>query len=372
MENNKEIFYTSYSKMDTYKGCPQQYKYRYIDRLEPKSKKRSLYVGTHIHKLIELFYVQKSPELLNSRLQYASQLANMVNKPTDPEGIEQYNEDCKEAFNDTLTWREYLIKVIREEFLKADQSLVNELRANYIRDLAKIMAQYEYYYSNDKLVVIDIEHNKKCKLGNYNGKEVTLTYICDGIVELPNKKLYILEHKSYSKDPMSFEDTWLNTQTAIYVSALKSAGYSIEGVLWDNIKSTTPKNPNVLKNGNYGKQDGNVTLFSFVDFNTIMEGPEAVREAIDALPQEVKDLGIQENYNNFLSRHITVFNEKAVDEILKDTQSVLSEITKDEPLIYRNLGWTCNGCSFKSLCQMQMLGQDPSIEINTMFNKKED
>ena len=87
---------------------------------------------------------------------------------------------------------------------------------------------------------------------------------------LPDGKEYILEHKTYSKDPMTFEQTWLNTQTAIYVSALRAEGKNIAGVLWDNIKSTAPKTPKMLKDGSYGKQDSNVTLFSFISYDTII------------------------------------------------------------------------------------------------------
>lgn len=360
---NKE-FKTSYSKMDCYKECPQQYNYRYIENLEPKTKKRSLYVGTHIHKLIELFYLQRNPEMLEERKAKYNQLANMLN-PT-PEII----AEADEALQDTMTWRDYLAIAIQKQFDDLSEDMKNEVGVNYIQDLARIMAQYEYYYNNDKIEIIDLEHNKKCPLGTYNGKDVTLTYICDGIVKLPNGKIYIIEHKSYSKDPLTFEQTWLNTQTAIYVSALRSAGYNIEGVLWDNIKSTAPKKPNILKSGAYGKQDGNVTLFSFIEYDTIMSGPEFIAEAIANLPKEVKDLGIQENYNNFLSRHITVFNEKAVDSILADTQAVLEEITSDNPRVFRNMGWTCNGCAFKDLCQAQMLGQNVDLIRDTMYTKK--
>lgn len=369
MENNK--FYASYSKIDTYKSCPQGYKYSYIDNLEPKIKKRSQYVGTHIHKLVELFYVQRTPELLEQRLAYASQLANMINTPTDPEGLKEYKEDCKEAYGNTLTWRQYLAEVIQEEFNELSEDMKNEVGLTYIQDLAYIMAQYEYYYSNDNLVMLDIEHKKYCGFGRHNNRETILPFICDGIVRLPNDKIYIVEHKTYSKDPMTFEDTWLNTQTAIYVSALRAQGWDIEGVLWDNIKSVSPKAPNVLKNGSYGKQTSNVTLFSFIDYGTIMLGPDAVIEAINNLPQEVKELGVEGNKDNFLSRHITVFNEQVVDEMLADTSRVLEELTKDKPLIYRNLGWTCNNCSFKPLCRAQMLGENPELVKSTLFKSKE-
>lgn len=357
-------FYTSYSMMDCYKSCPQSYEYKYIEGLKSKSKKRSLYVGEHIHKLIELLYVHKSPDILEQRKAQEHQLYNMLNPDAN------IAEDVLKAYYNTLTWRKYLVEVIQKEYNNLSEDDRAEMGENYIVDLARIMAQYEYYYSNDNITFVDIEHNKTCPLGTYNSKEVILNYICDGIVKLPDGKLYIIEHKSYSKEPMTFEQTWLNTQTSIYVSALKSAGYNIEGVLWDNIKSTAPKKPNVLKSGAFGKQDSNVTLFSFVDYDTIMEGAEAVIEYISKLPKEVTDLEVEGNKDNFLSRHITIFNEKAVDTILADTSKVLNEITKEEPVIYRNMGWTCNGCAFKELCQAQMLGQDDSLIRSTMFEKK--
>lgn len=387
MEDNK--FYTSYTKMDTYKECPQKYNYKYIEKLEKKAKTRSLYVGTHIHKLIELFYLHRNTELLNARIEEYNKFIN------DPVNLERINflkdqtieqlkdflknaseeddpsllnkikdtikarEESLELYYDTFTWREYLTVAIKEQYDQLAESDKEEIGTNYLEDLARIMAQYEYYYSNDNIVAIDLEHSKTCSLGNFNGKDVILNYICDGIVKLPNNKIYIIEHKSFKDNPMTYEETWLNVQTAIYVSSLRAQGYQIEGVLWDNIKSTAPKQPNVLKNGNYGKQTSNVTLFSFISIDTILEGSEAVREAIDNLPKEVKDLGVQENYNNFLLRHITVFNENAVDVIWKDTATVLQDITGN-PRMFRNMGWTCNGCPYKEICQAEMLGQDSS------------
>ena len=365
MENNE--FRTSYSKMDTYKECPQKYKYYYLDGLEYKYKKRSLYVGSHIHKLIELFYAQRNPEIIKARKEAYETFMNTEYVCANP-SIDVHAK-ADELLGDTYTWRDYLRTYIKHEYEELTDEDQAEVGLNYIEDLAKIMAQYEYYYSNDKLQILDLEHNKKCPLGAYNNKNVTLTYICDGIVRLPNGKDYILEHKSYKTDPLTFEQTWLNTQTAIYVSALRNEGNNVEGVLWDNIKSTAPKKPNILKSGAYGKQDSNVTLFSFIDYDTIMMGPDAVVQAIASLPKEVVDLGVQENYNNFLSRHITIFNEQAVDSILADTQAVLEEIT-GTPRIFRNMGWTCNGCAFKELCQAEMLGQDTSTILSTMFNKK--
>ena len=315
MEDNK--FYTSYTKMDTYKECPQKYKYKYIEKLDSKAKKRSLYVGTHIHKLIELFYIRRNKELVNARVEAYNnfmmnelnqkklnflahkkmkELEDLVNFETEVKKQEyqdliaeigiatekdfinmvkctiETRNTCKELMYDTFTWREYLITAIKEDYMNLSETDKAEMGLNYLEDLARIMAQYEYYYTNDKIEVIDIEHDKECGLGEFNSKDVILNYICDGIVKLPNTKIYMLEHKTFSKDPMSFEDTWLNTQTALYISALRAQVYILEGVLWDNIKSIPPSKPNILKNGNYGKQYGTVTLFSFINIDTILQG----------------------------------------------------------------------------------------------------
>ena len=417
MEDNKDIFYTSYSMMETYKTCPQQYQYRYIDKLESKSKKRALYIGTHIHKLVELFYIQRRPDLVDARVKAYNdfmsdglnqqkinflahkkikELEDLVNFETEVKKQEYQDliaemgiateEDfinlvkdtikarntCNEMLFDTFTWREYLVSAIKQDYMQLSETDKAEMGLTYLEDLARIMGQYEYYYGSDKMKILDLEHKKYCQFGNYNNKQVVLNYICDGDIELIDGNEYILEHKSFKDTPMTFEKTWLNTQTAVYVSALNAQGHNIKGVLWDNIKSEAPKKPNILKNGSYGKQTGNVTLFSFIDVNTIMEGPAEVAEAIANLPQEVLDLGVQENYNNFLSRHMTVFNDNVVDIVLKDSSAVLSEITKDKPLIYRNMGWTCNNCPYKELCQAEMLGQDVETLKSILFkcNKK--
>lgn len=379
MENKK--FYVSYTKLDTYKKCPMQYNYKYLQGLEKRVSKRSLYIGEHIHKLLELLLVHKTPDLLASRKKaYEDYLESNPIKQIEnieslsKEELDYYNEkvECaKELYGNTLTWREYLSKFITKEYDDLGYEAKNELGYDYINSLIKIIGQYEYYYSSDKIKVLDIEHKKYANLGEYNGKEVTLVYICDGIVEV-NGEQYILEHKSYSSTPMSFEETWLNVQTALYVKELNKIGWNIKGVIWDNIKSIAPKDPNILKNGSYGKHYNTHTLFSFISCDTIMEGPEAVEEAMNKLMNDpvIMSLGVSNNYEEFLSRHVTVFKDTAVDAIIKDSSQVIDTITKDNVPTYRNMGYaSCNGCVFKEICQQEMLGNDTKELISTLYKK---
>ncbi|MBI3549350.1 MAG: PD-(D/E)XK nuclease family protein [Elusimicrobia bacterium] len=44
------------SRLDTYKNCPRQYKFRYIDRLPRKGTTVEAHLGTSVHKALELLY----------------------------------------------------------------------------------------------------------------------------------------------------------------------------------------------------------------------------------------------------------------------------------------------------------------------------
>jgi hypothetical protein len=294
-----------------------------------------------------------------------------VNADEFKDVYDKWQEKAMDLYGGVLTWRQYIEEIIIPRIDKEPDGVKNEIGYNYVNDLIKIMGQYEYYYWNDKMVPQDLEHKKYATLGDYNGKEVLLTYICDGIVEV-NGELYLLEHKTFSSDPMSFDDTWLNVQTAMYVTELRKEGWNIKGVIWDNIKSKAPKDPNILKSGAYGKQYSENTLFSLISTETIMKGPDVVVEEVSKIFSEAKDLNIVENYNNFLSRHVTVFNEEAVKSIRKDTDLVLDIITKKEFPKYRNMGWSsCNFCAYKDLCQLEMMGHDATTLIDTLYNKGE-
>ena len=149
MNTNENKFYVSYSKLDTYKKCPMQYRYQYLMKLEKKVSKRSLFIGEHIHKLIELFLAQRSEELTASRINaYNEFLADPANSIYlyQVEGLSQLTEEERTAYEDikvkkldkakvlygnTLTWRQYLTKFITEEF-NALGDIVSKLKCCHI------------------------------------------------------------------------------------------------------------------------------------------------------------------------------------------------------------------------------------------------
>ena len=378
----KEKFYVSHTKLDTYKTCPMMYNYKYIMRLDKKISRRSFYVGEDIHKLIELFYLHRTPHLLQKRITAYEEHLTKEPDVTGQDTLEVNANDFKEAhdkwqkkaidlYSETLTWRKYIEKVISPRVSAEGDGVKAEIGYNYINDIIKIMGQYEYYYSNDNIKVLDLEHKKYSVMGEYNGKEVVLTYISDGVLEV-NGEQFLIEHKTFSSEAMSFEETWLNVQTAEYVTALNKEGWNIKGVIWDSVKSKAPEDPNILKSGAYGKQSQARSLFSLISTDIIMRGTDAVIEVAQQVASEANSIGIFNNYQFFLSRHTTRFNDEAVKSIRKDSDSVIEVITREEVPMYRNMGWSsCRFCDFKDLCQLEMLGHETQSIINTLYNKKE-
>ena len=50
--------YISYSRVQSYLGCPYSHYLRYVRRLSKKKPERPLYFGTDFHKLLELRKVE--------------------------------------------------------------------------------------------------------------------------------------------------------------------------------------------------------------------------------------------------------------------------------------------------------------------------
>ncbi|HEG0266693.1 TPA: PD-(D/E)XK nuclease family protein [Campylobacter coli] len=57
----------SFSKIDTYKKCPKQYYYRYIEKVPETQKNSALKKGSDIHEILEFHNTEKYNEVLNSK-----------------------------------------------------------------------------------------------------------------------------------------------------------------------------------------------------------------------------------------------------------------------------------------------------------------
>ena len=309
----------SHSKLSTFKQCPYKHYLKYVERLEPISIVKPLYKGSGIHSLLEM------------------RAKNFID-PLQP------------------TWEQYLDTTLQkayEELSSSDKDSIGD----FIEDARKIMRQYDWCYSSENLTYLEIEKWIEIPLIKSKGEPVILVGKVDSIVVI-NGDQYILEHKTYSKNPMSLQDAWVNIQTSIYAYALnKFYGYNIKGVLWDMVRSSPYEEPNILQSGRYGKQSSKVTLLSFKD--------DPGQDIIDQ---------VKENHLNFLSRFITPIIPSAVEAFMKDSKVIAKMMKKqgDNIIRFKNLTRDCSWCNFKDICQTELTGGDVSYIKELLFRVKKD
>ena len=294
----QETKYFSTSQISCYRGCKREWSYKYQERLKPRAVTRSLYMGSTLHKLLEI-------------------RAN------------------------GLSWQEYLEQEVKPTYDKMSSADQESLGLDFIECCYNIMKQYDWMWGNENIKYLATEVKIDLKI---KGRKRFLGFV-DAIVEVDGDQ-YIMEHKSFKTTKMSMDQTWINQQTCLYAKALNSMGYNIKGVLWDMIKTASYKPPRILKDGSFGKQYGDQTIMSFLDVGLNIEDiPKAVYE-------DIKD-----NHLNFLDRYYTPIFPAVVDAVWNDFVETVNEICKNKSQA-RTLGKDCDWCEYKELCKTELTGGD--------------
>lgn len=294
----REKQYFSISQVSSFRGCRQRWAYNYQEKLKAKAPQRPLYMGSTLHKLLEVRANGQS-------------------------------------------WKEYLFTIVKPEFEAMPTDYQDILGTDFIECCEDIMDQYEWAYGNEniKYLKTEIEIDTKIK-----GSK-RFVGVVDAIVEIDGSQ-YIMEHKTFKTTKMSLEQTWINAQTCLYIKVLNEKGWNIKGVVWDMVKTAAPKPPRVLKNGAYGKQYGDQTLMSFYK-RGLSDGQ---------IPPEIYE-DIKDNHKNFLDRYITPVLPSVVAAVWKDFVDTVDDISKNKHTP-KSIGRDCDWCAYKDLCQAELTGGD--------------
>ena len=290
--------YYSISQINCYRGCKQAWSYRYREKLMAKTPQRPLYIGSTIHKLLE---------------------------------IRANGQD----------WKEYLHTQVKKDFDSMPSTYQAVLGEDFVECCEKIMRQYDWVWKDENIRYLATEVKIDTKIRGHK----RFVGVVDAIVEIDGK-MYIMEHKTFKTTKMSMEQTWLNQQTCLYAKVLSEKGYRIEGVVWDMIKTAAYDAPRVLKDGSFGKQYGNQTIMSFLDAGC----------SEDTIPSSIYE-DIKLNHLNFVDRYITPLSQQVIDSVWNDFVETVNEISRDKGHA-KNIGRSCEWCSYKDLCQTELTGGD--------------
>lgn len=230
----------------------------------------------------------------------------------------------------------------KNELDKFDFNMTNEI------DLKQWLEYYKKYSTISKdYEFVFIEKTFKCK---------SFIGIIDGLVR--NKrtgKLWIYEMKTFSKELDEFQRIF-RQQPYVYYQQLKDKGINVQGIVWENVKSDLPKEPELLKNGKLSKAKNNNII------------PDTVISACKKYNLDVADYQDLIAFSEInIDKYFNVKERYIVPEVAEKMFNEFSKVRINKNNQTRHINpLTCKMCSYKDICLGELTGCDVQdlLEMN--------
>lgn len=207
-ETGQEI--VTHSMLKSFRRCPRQFYYKYVQRLKPKmDKSRPLKMGTWMHSLLEEYYAGRS-----WRAKHTELCARYV---------DLFDEE-KEALGDLPT------------------------------DCYRLMRSYLWHYGANKedpfhgWDIEDVEFTIETPLLTIDGSDVIYRGRVDLIVDDRRYGRYFVDHKNMKQFP-NFDFRLLDGQSGLYLWAARQESIEVQGFIWNYLRTKAPSVPALLKDG---------------------------------------------------------------------------------------------------------------------------
>ena len=203
-ETGQEIVTNSMIK--TFRRCPRQFYYKYVQRLRPKmDKSRPLKMGTWMHALLEEYYAGRDWKARHQ--QFCEQYSRLFDE--EKEALGDLPHDCK-----------------------------------------RLMLSYLWHYGANK---DDPFHGWEVE-----GTELTIEaplgvgdVVLRGRIDMAihdRYGLWLVDHKNQKQFP-DFAFRLNDTQSALYLWIMRELGIEVEGFIWNYLRTKAPTTPALLKDG---------------------------------------------------------------------------------------------------------------------------
>lgn len=300
------------SHMKAYNRCKRQYHYKFQRRLIPKVTPLPLKRGTWLHELLEAHYSGYGWERRHAEL----------------------TADYDRLFDEE-----------------------KELYGDLPRICGNIMRSYLYTYREEDSTfeVVATEEVVRAPLPHGH----TLEFKFDNIVEDEYGR-WLMEHKSHRTIPGS-DYRFIDMQTSKYVWGCNKVGTygEIVGVIWNYIRTKEPTKPKMTKMGRLSKKKIDTDALTF--FNAVKEyglDPRDFRDVISRL----------KNHQTFFRRERVPRPKQVTETLVKETVVVADEIERGfQPV--RSIDRSCEWCSFKDLCIVELYGGDAKEVMNLRYRE---
>lgn len=318
----------SWSELKTFQRCPKQWEYKYDDRLVPKAKARPLYLGSWVHAALESYYVGGDWRI----------------------GHNEYLKDYNALFE--------------EERIGLETK--RGRRGPSLPDIVtRIMKSYAFYRKDEGWTVKAVEQPFEVDTPlKINGKVQPFQGIIDLVIEDPEGRWWVVDHKTAGTIPDASAFHAMDPQLMLYPWAAKKAwGWDIAGVIYNYVKSKPPGIPQLTKSGAISKR------------KIVTDYPTVVRFLRDngLDPAEFRDiLRPLRKKSPFLRRYRLPRERVVTREILLDSLATSKRIRSNERR-YRVITRDCSSqCSYHDLCRSELNGFDTTLMRKQKFTLKEE
>jgi hypothetical protein len=317
-----DVLVLSHSRVKTWRRCPNQYRYKYVERLRPKKKSVQLERGSWVHELLMLYY--------------------------DGEDWKGRHRELTKQFNN----------LFEEE---------REHLGDLPRECLRIMRSYIRYYSQDLLNyrVIDSEMNEEVTLPNGQKYVVVIDLIME---DLRTGLLWPWDHKTRK----SFQDRrimLMDPQLTLYFDALQVMGYEpLGGAVVNEISTKPPAIPEVLKSGALSKRKN-------IDTNVYTYMAEIRRHGLDpANYADILAIVAARQKDRFFRRTEIARDRPVLRAMRRESRHSSREIrlAAKYDSYPRTVDNSCQWmCDYRDICFAELHGGDISTMVKLNFNKKE-
>lgn len=306
---------TTHSMVKSFRRCPKQAEYKYVERLKPRAVGRPLKRGTWVHKLLETFYLGKSWKREHKKLEKS--LAQ----------LDLFDEEIEDLY-DTL----------------AD-------------DCHRMMEAYLWHYEADDFEVHDVEVTLEAEL-----PDGTLYRCRVDLLGEDEYGLFLMDHKS-KKQRHTQDELILDSQSVPYIWAARENDIDVARFVWNYLPDKPPTVPEITKKGNVSRRQVNTdlpTLMSVIEESE--EEPEDLAEWIEVLERQRYTPGgpqLSPFFQRVAIERDDDMLDRSMHELLRSS-SRMHEYYGEDDAVERVPDISCKWCDFRALCVADLFGNNTS------------
>ena len=324
----------SYSDINTYQRCPKKYEYRVVRNLTSKVTPLALYNGINAHELAKVFFL-------------ALQQGASVEVAWESVELEVHKiraQAAKVAFDDELASADHEIQMI-----------VDVLR--------RYMSQYA-----DEWEILHVEEQF---LITFNDRVVSFTP--DLVIRDRNGAVWIVDHKTTSgtvEAGVPFGDM----QALLYYAGVKAMYPECAGFFFNRMRKKLPTQPRLTKTGKTRVAD-----LARIDttYEILRDFLQETAPGLLSEPTHQRRLAeLRDGGNRFFWTEQVYVNDATVEQVLDDVDFLCAQINVSEYMgkyprhLFESRGYKdCRRCTYRSLCQTELLGWD-TTEIMEQYEQR--